>query len=111
MHRDPSRCLGSDSSQLVNAAGRVERLSLPWSKLRGALPPVFGAFEQLRVLDLNNCHLGGPLPDLGACRELGRIRLARCRLSGPVPDFSGFGALEEIGSGSLFFRSNIRRGW
>ncbi|KAF8016463.1 hypothetical protein BT93_H1855 [Corymbia citriodora subsp. variegata] len=68
------------------AQGRVVRLSLPASGLRGSLAAAtLSRLDQLRVLTLRNNSLSGPLPDLSGLANLKSLSLGLNSFSGPFP--------------------------
>ncbi|PON67183.1 Tyrosine-protein kinase [Trema orientale] len=68
------------------AQGRVVRLALRSSGLRGSFPPdSLSRLDQLRVLSLTNNSLSGPVPDLSALPNLKSLFLDRNSFSGSFP--------------------------
>ncbi|KAL3726039.1 hypothetical protein ACJRO7_030996 [Eucalyptus globulus] len=68
------------------AQGRVVRLALPSSGLRGSLAAAtLSRLDQLRVLTLHNNSLSGPLPDLSPLANLRSLSLGLNSFSGPFP--------------------------
>ncbi|PON42968.1 Tyrosine-protein kinase [Parasponia andersonii] len=68
------------------AQGRVVRLALRSSGLRGSFPPdSLSRLDQLRVLSLTNNSLSGPVPDLSALPNLKSLFLDRNSFSGFFP--------------------------
>ncbi|KAI6695195.1 hypothetical protein NL676_022905 [Syzygium grande] len=68
------------------AQGRVVRLALQGSGLRGSLAAgTLSRLDQLRVLTLHNNSLAGAVPDLSGLANLKSLFLGRNAFSGPFP--------------------------
>ncbi|KAL3726062.1 hypothetical protein ACJRO7_031018 [Eucalyptus globulus] len=68
------------------AQGRVVRLAIPSSGLRGSLAAAtLSRLDQFRVLSLRNNSLSGPLPDLSPLANLRSLSLGLNSFSGPFP--------------------------
>lgn len=78
--------LGEWHGVLVDANGRVVRLSLSENGLLGTIPPELGNLSHLEELYLNDNRLEGEIPpELGRLANLGTLSLVGNHLTGEIP--------------------------
>ena len=100
---------------ITNTEGRVTHLELASNRLQGSLPlDLWPSLGSLRVLDLSNNQLHGPVPwTFRWLSNLQRLSLARNQLSGNIPPaFMGYAyALEVLDLESNQLSGRIPRYW
>ena len=70
----------------TDPGGRVTRLNLEFSNLRGPLPTVLGRLTRLEFLNLHGNQLTGEIPsELGQLTNLSRLDLGSNQLTGEIP--------------------------
>ncbi len=73
--------------------GRISRIDLPFSEIKGALPAALGELDALTHLNLRGNELSGPIPaGFGNLARLEMLDLSANRLSGRIP-----AALDRLG--------------
>ncbi|KAL9241586.1 hypothetical protein vseg_015682 [Gypsophila vaccaria] len=100
--------LSSDSD---SDSGRVTGVSLPGSRLQGAIPANFGLLDRLQTLNLSSNSINGSIPDtLYSLSTLRVLDVSDNAMSGELSDsIGGLRSLEELRVSGNYYKGNIPR--
>ncbi len=91
--------------------GRISRIALPFSGIKGALPAALGDLDALTIIDLRGNELSGPIPaGFGNLARLETLDISSNRLSGGIPaELGRLGLLQTLWLGGNGLSGGIPR--